>query len=102
MAAAAAELADYSIITSDNPRSENPDLILLDVESGMQSAKMKKGDDYTLISDREAAIRHAIGMAHPGDLVMIAGKGHEDYQIIGEERRHFDDREMARKILEEH
>ncbi|MBI5092380.1 MAG: UDP-N-acetylmuramoyl-L-alanyl-D-glutamate--2,6-diaminopimelate ligase [Candidatus Hydrogenedentes bacterium] len=101
MAAAAAELADFSIITSDNPRSENPDLILLDIESGMQFAGMKKDDSYTLICDRTEAIRRAITMARAGDLVMIAGKGHETYQILGSQRIHFDDREVARAILGE-
>lgn len=101
MGAAAAELADYSIVTSDNPRSENPERIILDIETGLQFAGMKKEADYTLIPDRAAAIRKAIEMAQAGDLVMIAGKGHEDYQIIGPQRIHFDDREVARAILEE-
>lgn len=100
MGAAAAELADFSIITSDNPRTEDPHLILLDVEVGMQRAGKSKNDDYLVIENREEAIRKAISLAERGDLVMIAGKGHEDYQILGTTRIHFDDREMARAILE--
>jgi len=101
MAAVAAELADYAVITSDNPRSEDPARIILDIESGIQHAGKKKGDDYLVFADRAEAIRRAIGMAEPGDLVLIAGKGHEDYQIIGTERIHFDDREVARRMLKE-
>ena len=100
MGATAAELGDFCIVTSDNPRTEQPERILLDVEVGLQRSGKKKGDNYVVIADRRAAIQHAIGMAQPGDLVMIAGKGHEDYQIIGKEKIHFDDRETARHILE--
>ncbi len=100
MARAAAELADFSIITSDNPRTEDPARILLDVEEGMKEIGKVKGQEYLMILDRAEAIRTAIGMAHTGDLVMIAGKGHEDYQIFGTERIHFDDREVARNVLE--
>jgi len=99
MAAAAAELADFSIITSDNPRTEDPERIILDIEVGIQHAGAKKNDDYVAILDRAQAIRHAIELAAPGDLVMIAGKGHEDYQILGTTRVHFDDREVATQIL---
>lgn len=101
MAAAAAELADFSVITSDNPRSEDPEQILVDVERGMQRAGKEKERDYLVIGDRAEAIAHAIAMAKPGDFVMVAGKGHEDYQIIGTERIHFDDREVARTVLSE-
>lgn len=97
----AAELADYSFVTSDNPRTENPERILLDIEVGLQHAGRRKYDDYVLIPDRTTAIREAIGRARPGDLVLIAGKGHEDYQILGTQRIHFDDREVARSILGE-
>ena len=97
----AAELADFSVVTSDNPRTEDPHRILLDVEVGMQRLRQRKGDDYLVIESRQEAIRKALGLAKAGDLVLIAGKGHEDYQIIGTERIHFDDREMARQILGE-
>lgn len=101
MAAAVAELADFSVLTSDNPRSEDPERILVDVERGMLSANKEKECDYLVIADREEAITRAIAMAKPGDFVMIAGKGHEDYQIIGTDRIHFDDREVARTVLSE-
>lgn len=100
MGKVAAEMADFAILTSDNPRTEDPVRILLDVEAGIQSAAKRRNDDYLVIEQREEAIARAIAMARPGDLVMIAGKGHEDYQIIGKERRHFDDREVSRSLLE--
>lgn len=100
MGAVAARLADFSIVTSDNPRTEDPHRILLDIEVGMQHAGKKKGDDYWVIEDRREAIERAIGAAKPGDFVMIAGKGHEDYQILGATKIHFDDREVARAVLE--
>ncbi len=99
MAAAVAEGADFAIITSDNPRTEDPERILLDVESGMQRVGKKKLDDYLVFLERADAIECAIGVAEPGDVVLIAGKGHEDYQILGTKRIHFDDREVARAEL---
>lgn len=101
MAAAAAQYSDYCIITSDNPRTEDPMRILLDIEMGIQHAGKRKDDDYLVIQDRAEAITRAIDMADTGDLVVIAGKGHEDYQILGTERIHFDDREVARSVLSE-
>lgn len=100
MAATVAQRADFAIITSDNPRTEDPERILLDIEMGIQHAGKKKDDDYLVILDRAEAIERAIALAKPGDLVLIAGKGHEDYQILGTRRIHFDDREIARQILE--
>jgi UDP-N-acetylmuramoyl-L-alanyl-D-glutamate--2,6-diaminopimelate ligase len=100
MGAVAARLSDYAVLTSDNPRTEDPHRILLDVEVGIQREGRRKEDDYLVIESREEAIRTAIGMATRGDLVMIAGKGHEDYQILGTTKIHFDDREVARAILE--
>lgn len=102
MGAVAVRLSDFSILTSDNPRTEDPHRILLDIEVGVQREGKRKGDDYLVIEEREEAIRQAIGMARKGDFVMIAGKGHEDYQIVGTERHHFDDREVARAVLEGH
>ncbi len=99
MGQAAAELADFSVVTSDNPRSESPERILLDIEVGLQHAGKKKGEDYVMMLDRREAIRFALEMASAGDVVLIAGKGHEDYQIIGDRRIHFDDRETARDVL---
>ncbi len=88
------KLADFTYITSDNPRSEEPDSIINEIRSGM-----KDESRYSVIVDRADAIRTAISSAKPGDTVVIAGKGHEDYQIIGTAKIHFDDREQARNIL---
>ncbi len=90
----AADLADQAIVTSDNPRTEDPQQILDDVVAGMGDRSAT-----TVISDRAEAIRFAIAQAEPGDGVLIAGKGHEDYQILGREKIHFDDREQAREAL---
>jgi len=90
----AAELADIAVVTSDNPRTENPEQILQDVLAGIDPALKP-----IVEGDRAAAIREAILTAQPGDGVLIAGKGHEDYQILGTEKIHFDDREQARAAL---
>jgi UDP-N-acetylmuramoyl-L-alanyl-D-glutamate--2,6-diaminopimelate ligase len=95
MGEAAASLSDVVIATSDNPRNEDPEAILRDVEEGLRSS----GRPYLKIVDRREAIFRAVAEAHAGDIVVIAGKGHEDYQIVGAERRHFDDREVAREAL---
>lgn len=87
--------ADFSIITSDNPRTEDPDAIITMVEAGMKES----GGEYIILADRRAAIREAISRAADDDLVVIAGKGHEDYQIIGKEKHHFDDFEEALEAL---
>ncbi|MEG5061355.1 UDP-N-acetylmuramoyl-L-alanyl-D-glutamate--2,6-diaminopimelate ligase [Microcoleus sp. A2-C5] len=91
-----AELADLAVVTSDNPRTENPDRILEDVLAGIPATVKPM-----VLCDRAAAIRTAIMDAKPGDGVLIAGKGHEDYQILGTEKVHFDDREQARYALKE-
>ena len=90
----AAELADVVIVTSDNPRTEDPERILHDIVAGIP-ASVKP----VVIGDRATAIHQAIQQAKPGDGVVIAGKGHEDYQILGTEKIHFDDREQAREAL---
>jgi UDP-N-acetylmuramoyl-L-alanyl-D-glutamate--2,6-diaminopimelate ligase len=95
MGRAAGQSADLSIITSDNPRSEDPVGIILQVEDGMKSA----GGAYEIEVDRRRAIARAIELAEPGDSVLIAGKGHEDYQIFADRTIHFDDREVARQEL---
>lgn len=100
MGAVAARLSDLAILTSDNPRTEDPHRILLDVEVGLQREGKRKDEDYLVIENREEAIRRGISTARSGDLVMIAGKGHENYQILGDRRIHFDDREVARAALE--
>ncbi len=89
-----AELADVAVLTSDNPRTEDPERILQDVLAGMPTAT-----EPMVICDRATAILTAICLAKPGDGVLIAGKGHEDYQILGTEKIHFDDREQARVAL---
>ncbi len=96
MGEAAASLSDLVILTSDNPRTEDPDAILADVEVGLR----KIGKPYQKIADRREAINKAVNEASSGDVVVIAGKGHEDYQILGEKVIHFDDREVAREALE--
>lgn len=90
----AAELADWAVVTSDNPRTEDPQRILQDIVAGIPA-----GVEPLVMGDRAAAIRMAILQAQPGDGVLIAGKGHEDYQILGTEKIHFDDREQARLAL---
>jgi UDP-N-acetylmuramoyl-L-alanyl-D-glutamate--2,6-diaminopimelate ligase len=83
------------VVTSDNPRSEQPQVILADVVAGIPT-----GTDLQVEPDRAQAIATAIASAGPEDLVLIAGKGHEDYQILATGRIHFDDREQAELALE--
>ncbi|NEP15625.1 MAG: UDP-N-acetylmuramoyl-L-alanyl-D-glutamate--2,6-diaminopimelate ligase [Leptolyngbya sp. SIO4C1] len=90
-------LSDRAIITSDNPRTEDPQRILDDVVAGIEGPL----DDDQVICDRAAAIRAAVLTAQPGDGILIAGKGHEDYQILGTEKIHFDDREQAEMALKQ-
>ncbi len=101
MGSVAAELADVTFLTSDNPRSEDPLAIIIEAESGILRKGKKKGLEYFVEPDREGAIHAALEMARIGDLVLIAGKGHETYQIIGDRRLDFDDRAVARAILRE-
>lgn len=89
MAAIAEKYSDYVIITSDNPRTENPEDIVKEVAGGM------KGNAYEIEVDRKKAIHKALAFAEKNDVVLIAGKGHEDYQIIGKEKIHFDDVEIV-------
>ncbi|HIK24246.1 MAG TPA: UDP-N-acetylmuramoyl-L-alanyl-D-glutamate--2,6-diaminopimelate ligase [Thermosynechococcus sp. M3746_W2019_013] len=96
MGAIAARLADQVVVTSDNPRTENPQRILDDILAGIPPETA-----MIVESDRRQAILQAILSAAPGDGVIIAGKGHEDYQILGTEKVHFDDREEARNALKE-
>jgi UDP-N-acetylmuramoyl-L-alanyl-D-glutamate--2,6-diaminopimelate ligase len=98
MGETAVRLADRVIITSDNPRSEDPAKIALDVEVG---ARRTKGAAYDVILDRGEAIERAIRSAAPGDVVLLAGKGHETYQIFKDRTVPFDDRDVARRVLGE-
>ncbi len=94
MAAIAVKHATTAIFTSDNPRHESPEAILDEMTAGLDPAAR-----YLRIVDRAEAIRTAAMLAKPGDVVLVAGKGHEDYQIIGTEKRRFDDREEVRKAF---
>jgi len=115
----AAKLSDLVVLTSDNPRTEDPLKILDEIEAGVSKTNLKKcqvssaesgvsepeirnpkpetNRGYCVEADRREAIRIALRWAQPGDLILIAGKGHEDYQILGPQRIHFDDREVARE-----
>jgi UDP-N-acetylmuramoyl-L-alanyl-D-glutamate--2,6-diaminopimelate ligase len=94
MGQAAFEGADFLVVTSDNPRTENPDSIIDDVCKGFPET-VNENVDFIRVSDRRKAINRAIEIAQPGDLVLIAGKGHEDYQILNSKTISFDDREVA-------
>jgi UDP-N-acetylmuramoyl-L-alanyl-D-glutamate--2,6-diaminopimelate ligase len=116
----AGRLSDITVLTSDNPRTENPIAILEEIEAGIRRTQAIKLDisslqsrrvesrktisetkrGYFVEADRRTAIGIALSIALPGDLVLIAGKGHEDYQILGTEKIHFDDREVAREEAE--
>jgi UDP-N-acetylmuramoyl-L-alanyl-D-glutamate--2,6-diaminopimelate ligase len=94
MGGIAARLADSIVVTSDNPRTEDPGRILDDVLAGIPA-----DTSVVVEADRAQAIANAIAAAGEDDLVLIAGKGHEDYQILGTHKIHFDDREEAEKAL---
>ena len=106
MGRAAGEGAELAVVTSDNPRTEDPQAIIADILPGL-AAKVRReaqeavrgAEGYVVEPDRAAAIALAIRCAAPGDVVLVAGKGHEDYQIVGTEKRHFSDLEQARKAL---
>jgi UDP-N-acetylmuramoyl-L-alanyl-D-glutamate--2,6-diaminopimelate ligase len=87
--------SDLAILTSDNPRTEDPEAILREMEAGV------RGRSYVKITDRREAIRYAVRHASNGDIILIAGKGHETYQIVGKTKHHFDDREVAREAIVE-
>ena len=103
----AGRLSDIAVLTSDNPRSEDPLAIIAEIEAGIRATGIAKLETrnskpetkhgYWVEADRRAAIGIALRSARPGDLVLIAGKGHEDYQILGAQKIHFDDREVARE-----
>ncbi|MCA1638917.1 MAG: UDP-N-acetylmuramoyl-L-alanyl-D-glutamate--2,6-diaminopimelate ligase [Acidobacteria bacterium] len=95
MGEVAGNYSDLVIVTSDNPRTENPLKIISEIEVGLK----KTNCSYLVISDRREAIHQAIAKAKANDIVLIAGKGHETYQIVGSDKFHFDDREIAREAL---
>ena len=109
MGAVAARLADVVVVTSDNPRSEDPLAILAEIVPGLEAegkarvtlAEAREQPGFVVEPDRAAAIRAAIALARRGDAVLLAGKGHEDYQLVGAEKLHFDDREEAARALKE-
>ncbi len=94
MARVASELSDVTIVTSDNPRTEDPHAIIAEILPGIVAES-----DHLAIADRPEAVAHAIRIAMPGDVVVIAGKGHENYQIVGRTKHPMDDRELARDAL---
>ncbi len=108
MAAVAVQFSQLAIFTSDNPRTEDPLAILAQIRAGALAAGAKElneeqalagKDGFVVIPDRRRAIEFAVALARAGDLLLVAGKGHEDYQILGTEKRHFDDREELRRVL---
>jgi UDP-N-acetylmuramoyl-L-alanyl-D-glutamate--2,6-diaminopimelate ligase len=108
MGEVSARLSDVTIVTSDNPRDEEPLDIIKEIEAGVKGVKGVKRYDpekaieekgYTVIPERAEAITKAVSLARPGDTVLIAGKGHEDYQIVKGKRLRFDDREVLKKVI---
>ncbi len=97
MAKASCKYSDYVIVTSDNPRTEDPDAIIDDILKGITLDKNK----YTVIPNRREAIRYAIDIAKSGDVVVLAGKGHEKYQILGKQKVDFDEEKIAVQFMEE-
>lgn len=94
MAANAEQFSDFVIVTSDNPRNEDPELILREIESGFTNEL-----SHITVADRKLAIHQALELAKPGDVVLIAGKGHENYQIVGDKKLPFDDSQVVREFL---
>jgi UDP-N-acetylmuramyl-tripeptide synthetase len=111
MGNAAGRLSDLAVLTSDNPRTESPEAILADIVEGTAAAQSHQYDPeelqegfevpgYVMVPDRKTAIGLGLGAARSGDTVVIAGKGHETYQILGETTIPFDDREEAKRVLD--
>lgn len=91
----AGRYSDYTVITSDNPRCENPFSIIGDIFEGIKKTK----GEFCIVPDRKMAIAHALSIAKKGDVILLAGKGQENYQIIGEDKVHFDEREIVEEII---
>ena len=96
MGEVAAALADEVILTSDNPRTEDPAAIIVEIESGLKKTGFGR---YAVIPDRKEAIVRAVDLARPADMILVAGKGHEDYQEILGRKTHFSDAEVLREAL---
>jgi UDP-N-acetylmuramoyl-L-alanyl-D-glutamate--2,6-diaminopimelate ligase len=94
MGAVAERAADIAIVTSDNPRTEDPDAIIDEIEAGMSETHVR-------VTDRRSAIAQALRIAKPDDLILLAGKGHETYQVIGRETRPFDERDIVHELWAE-
>jgi UDP-N-acetylmuramyl tripeptide synthase len=99
MGAVASRLSDVVVVTSDNPRSEPPEAILDDIERGINGGRRP---EHHRIEDRRDAIAKALELARPGDVVVIAGKGHEPYQVLRDRTIPFDDRQVVRDLLGRH
>ena len=97
MGKVAAENADFVVVTSDNPRTEKPEDIIEDIVRGLQNSTTA----YRVICDRREAIYWTLDNAQPGDVILLAGKGHEDYQVVGHEKYHMDEREIVAAYLKE-
>lgn len=93
----AGRYSDYTLITSDNPRCEEPFGIIGDIFEGIKETEGR----YCIVPDRKMAIAHALSMAEKGDVILLAGKGQEDYQIIGKEKIHFDEREIVKEYIKQ-
>ena len=96
MGAIAADNADFVIVTSDNPRTEDPQEIINEIVAGIKGRKNR----YKVICDRVEAIKWAIDNHMPDDVILLAGKGHEDYQVVGHEKHHMDEREIVAEHIE--
>ena len=95
MGSVAAELADFVVVTSDTPRTEDPEAIIADILPGLEGS----GTPYQVICDRVEAIHWAMDHAQPGDVIALCGKGHETYQEVNHEKHHMDEREIVAEHL---
>jgi UDP-N-acetylmuramoyl-L-alanyl-D-glutamate--2,6-diaminopimelate ligase len=101
MGRAAADLADFAFLTNEDPRSEDPDAIIDEIARALVAAGRHEGDGFVRVPDRRAAIRRAFELARPGDVVLLAGKGTEQSMVIGDTHIPWDERVVARELLQE-
>jgi UDP-N-acetylmuramoyl-L-alanyl-D-glutamate--2,6-diaminopimelate ligase len=101
MGRVAGELADFAVLTNEDPRSEGPDAIISDIVVGLVQAGRREGNDFVRVPDRREAIRHAFAIAQPGDVVLLAGKGAEQSIVVRDEHVPWDERRVARELLSE-